>query len=691
MSSRESQSSPPRTAAMSAPLSNTPYTGTENHRELENQMMENKNFRPKKLYQPCFVKEPEPTPDPLFPPDTPFLTGPIPMTQSTVLAWLVRGTRYETKESVQCLEQQPCQNKDTMQYGEMLQAFHNRRQEMRELASMVERGEARIDQDGRLVRTRRGANNEHDDAAPGNNNAQNPEDQHDHVVQNNGAENINAAQQELVEERPQDANNNIQAPIPIFMGNVRAEDEEEERRLNRQQDRDAADTIDRFVRRYREAGVSEEEFELIRVPSNEPSPGMLTFRRISVAVLTVVTAFICILFQTLPIFGGGSYNDPAFDKAMHEVVNVRDFETHVQRCGLDLSRYDSGPMPWREWWLSFIQGDKSEEYFNCADGVLHIPAMSTVAESYESHRRKKREKPKANVYQKFLNGFNVSWSHECNLPPHLNASRDPSCHPGFYKPNSDGDTVNNNTCSDKGSTDKQCFRGVHDGVVSVDETDEALRMASYLIQEKGGDHVHIRRDTDEMEDWIPSIVDSLADLLHDQYNTTPNIEPVAFRVSVSLPLDSSILLRHYSTKGSLLVQAINATVYQEWDDLYRMQNELAAFSLPPPFSSKPFRDPCLLLSDLEASPDFTFHTSVFLSDGAGEHFMGGAALYVDDGYSKNPRRKIQRGVTVDGSRGRVVVSTGGLENQRCRLPTRSGIRAVLQIWWACADDDNASP
>jgi hypothetical protein len=131
--------------------------------------------------------------------------------------------------------------------------------------------------------------------------------------------------------------------------------------------------------------------------------------------------------------------------------------------------------------------------------------------------------------------------------------------------------VNNETCSDKGSTDKQCFRGVHDGVVSVDETDEALRMASYLIQEKGGDHIHIRRDTDEMEDWIPSIVDSLADLLHDQYNTPPNIEPVAFRVSVSLPLDSSILLRHYSTKGSLLVQAINATVSFSWkNDDYRM-------------------------------------------------------------------------------------------------------------------------
>ena len=90
------------------------------------------------------------------------------------------------------------------------------------------------------------------------------------------------------------------------------------------------------------------------------------------------------------------------------------------------------------------------------------------------------------------------------------------------------------------------------------------------------------------------------------------------------------------------------------------------------------------MADLEADPDFVVHTSVFLSDAAGIQYAGGTALYVDDHPSNAiPRNKIQRGVSIDGSRGRIVVSSGGAENRRCRLPTRAGIRAVLQIWWNC--------
>jgi hypothetical protein len=88
------------------------------------------------------------------------------------------------------------------------------------------------------------------------------------------------------------------------------------------------------------------------------------------------------------------------------------------------------------------------------------------------------------------------------------------------------------------------------------------------------------------------------------------------------------------------------------------------------------------MADTEADPRFAIHTSIFLSEGAGKDFAGGVSLYVDDHRSNsNPRQKIQRGVSIDGHRGRIVVSTGGLENRRCRLPTRAGIRAVLQIWW----------
>jgi len=96
------------------------------------------------------------------------------------------------------------------------------------------------------------------------------------------------------------------------------------------------------------------------------------------------------------------------------------------------------------------------------------------------------------------------------------------------------------------------------------------------------------------------------------------------------------------------------------------------------------------MADLEADPRFAIHTSVFLSNGAGLDFRGGVAMYVDDHSSNhgNPRRKIQRGVTIDGSRGRLIVSTGGLENQRCRLPVREGVRAALQIWWTFNDGED---
>ena len=86
-------------------------------------------------------------------------------------------------------------------------------------------------------------------------------------------------------------------------------------------------------------------------------------------------------------------------------------------------------------------------------------------------------------------------------------------------------------------------------------------------------------------------------------------------------------------------------------------------------------------------PDFIFHTSIFLADkGLGEDFTGGAAFYVQEKEWNAHRRwrsrhKIQSGLAIDGSRGRVIVSTGGNENLHCHLPLKSGVRAALQIWW----------
>ena len=97
------------------------------------------------------------------------------------------------------------------------------------------------------------------------------------------------------------------------------------------------------------------------------------------------------------------------------------------------------------------------------------------------------------------------------------------------------------------------------------------------------------------------------------------------------------------------------------------------------------REACDLKFDLEGDSRFCIQTSVFLTSGAGEDYRGGASLFVDNHPSNfaNSKRRIARGVSVDGSKGRVVVSTGGFENLHCRFPTRAGLRTVLQIWWDC--------
>jgi hypothetical protein len=121
----------------------------------------------------------------------------------------------------------------------------------------------------------------------------------------------------------------------------------------------------------------------------------------------------------------------------------------------------------------------------------------------------------------------------------------------------------------------------------------------------------------------------------------------------------------------------------------KRRNDVARYNLPWPFYVAPVRDTCNLMADMEADPQFAIHTTVFLNDGAGMGYRGGVALYVDHHPDNaNPKRRIRRGVSIDGSSGRVVVSTGGMENRRCRLPTRAGLRTALQIWWSFVEEEN---
>jgi hypothetical protein len=87
------------------------------------------------------------------------------------------------------------------------------------------------------------------------------------------------------------------------------------------------------------------------------------------------------------------------------------------------------------------------------------------------------------------------------------------------------------------------------------------------------------------------------------------------------------------------------------------------------------------MADMEANSSFAIHTSIFLSNGAGADYQGGVFLYATMMKYKILENAFRRGLAIDGTRGRIVVSSGGRENRRCRLPTRAGIRSVLQIWW----------
>lgn len=438
----------------------------------------------------------------------------------------------------------------------------------------------------------------------------------------------------------------------LLNNNQNADNEEEERRWLEREQYEAAEEIAKAVRRYREQGAPEDDFILVRIAPREQSTSNLSFRRICFAVLAIATAFVCIMLQTLPLMEAVTPADPIFDKLMWEVLHVREFDTHVRSCpGL----HRESTRTWKDWFSSSV---------DCADGVLHIPAQHVISSSF-------RNSPTTDMTDALLpyrqHGVNVSWFLPCSVPPE--ATKTSSCYPG--------ESERPETCS------QMCFRGIHDGLVSETQVNDALRMGAELI-EAGGDHFDIHNDVSLLSKWIPGVVATISDLLRNDYRVATYLAPVAFRVSISLPMDGNGVPLYGQKSTNLLVRNINQTNYLDWLEACARQNELASYSLPPPFATKPVRDTCNLMADLEADAGFAVHTGVFLSEAAGQDYTGGAAVYLDDHPSnRNRRLKARRGVSVDGTPGRVVVSTGGLENQRCRMPTRAGVRAMLQIWWGC--------
>jgi len=449
--------------------------------------------------------------------------------------------------------------------------------------------------------------------------------------------------------------------------------EEAEQQWMDQEKREATAAIARAVQRYREQGVAAQDLQLVRIPDDGERTNF-TFRRICCAVLTVVAAFICILLETLPIMQSLRLMDPTFDNLMPELLHVKHMGPHSLECP-GLHRENNLSWPDRIRQLAMGQTDAVD----CSDGVLHIPAQSVLINQFV----KTKSRQEVAMLEPFVSdGVQASWFLTCQPPPAINANEDQqqqsSCYPG-------SPTVDKGVCF---SSNRRCFRGVHDDLVSEREVALAIAMGARLIR-SGGDHFDIHYNTDFLSDWVPTVLTKLKQLLRDTYhlsnsdssNNTRLLEPVAFRISAAAPMNADGVPIY--SPGEM-TPVLNRSNYVDWLVKTNRQNEYADTSVPWPFRTEPVRDTCHLLADLQADARFAVQTTVFLSDGAGGQYRGGASLYVDYHASNaDPRRKIRRGLTVDGTRGRVVVSTGGLENRRCRLPTRAGVRIALQIWWSC--------
>lgn len=432
-------------------------------------------------------------------------------------------------------------------------------------------------------------------------------------------------------------------PLPDLnpnRNNVNGEEEAPARnnnppRLDHHQE--ATDAIERALERYRQEGVREDDLQLIRLEiPNDPLVNPLTMRRILIAVAAVVLAYVSMLIQTLtqptaPVF---SAEDPLPSVILHQ----RGFAEHLVACGTLTNR--SRGVSSTKWFLQTPVTD-------CSDGVLMIPSVQHLTQSSQKARNEAVEVNDWGTKQNTLHPeiINSTWWMDCG-----------------------NETQGDNVCLDRTA----CFRGVHDSVVDDHDVRNAMRLGKDLINHHGTDHLDIHTDTSLLQAKIPNIVARLEHLLLNQYGITSFVKPVAFRVYAAGSITGD------GVRSSHLSSLLNHSNYRRWTEHAARQNRLARkFPIPWPLTVfKPVRDACHLMADREVDDKFHIHTSVLLSDSASD----GMTLFVDE-----VEDWVTRGLAVESTVGRVIVSTTGSENRRCRLPTRSGIRAALQIWWTLGD------
>jgi hypothetical protein len=176
---------------------------------------------------------------------------------------------------------------------------------------------------------------------------------------------------------------------------------------------------------------------------------------------------------------------------------------------------------------------------NCDDGVVHIPAKHAISNNILHSSLEE-----AALLEPFHNGVDKIWNIPCYNPPNSESSVGGDvtpisrCYPGWNSSSLPHKTDSQEECptaDTSTSSPNNCFRGVHDDVISKHEVDQTLRLGNYLIL-NGGDHFDVHYDVTHLHQRIPSVVTKLQRLLRERYNQS-QFQPVAFRVQTAGPMD----------------------------------------------------------------------------------------------------------------------------------------------------------
>jgi hypothetical protein len=487
--------------------------------------------------------------------------------------------------------------------------------------------------------------------------------------------------------------------------------------------RDAVAAIARAVDRYRRAGGVniDADLQLIRLDIRvEPPHNPLTVRRILIAVAAVVLAFVCMLIQTLgkPNSSSAHYYDSSSSSAFHTmtdplpkvVLKQRDFMDHVLQCQSPTNRTTpSSSTTFSHRWRRLVQyaatGTRSAAaaaaaadttttttvVVDCSDGVLLISSVRNMIRAF-SKAQSSREVLAWEPYIVPEAGLNATWWFDCaaadnddhhddysssslenSEPPTMDElyHRPPLSPPPPPHPASQQCVLDH---PKQQQQQQQCFRGVHDAMITDAEIRAAIRLGQYLIDHHGGDHFDILDDIILLRSRVPTILTKLEYLLRTTYRQEPTtaanaVQPLAFRVYAAGPMAGD------GVRASHLASLLNRSNYRHWMEQVARRNKLARhFPVPWPLTVfPPVREACHLLADRQVDNRFRLYTSVLLSDESSD----GLTLFVDE-----MGDVVTRGLAVESTVGRIVLSTTGRENRRCRLPSRSGVRAALQIWWS---------